>query len=453
MNHLAYRLACVLALLTVCADAAQSHFLFIRLRPPAEGGRYAEVYFSDQADAGDARFIDKIAHTKLWVQAKPGTFVPLTIHRTPDRLRALVPSNGALAVIGECTYGVLSRPKQTPFLLRHYPKSVTGSAAEIEALQRKPEIPFEIQVRKKGEGLEFVAVRQDKPVPMAEFIAVGIDLKDHKFTADADGQAYWKPTTSGYYAVYTSQTLKEAGVYQEQKYGEIREFTTLSFAWPLERKEADPKAVELFQEAMAARASWHEFPGFRAEVKALVDGRAWKGAATISTKGDVELTAEDDTVAPWVKEQLESFAMHRLARPQAKAPVLRFADDDANHPLGRLLAFDGGKFASSYRVKDQQIMVVNRALGKTNMTITVLENDLNADKKFLPRTYSLQYWNSLNGELQRAETIQNRWTRLGSWDLPTQLTVVTSSSSGQGVKTMTLSQHRLLAGGKKAGEK
>ena len=436
----------VLLLMLVCADTAQAHFLFVRLRPPAEGGRYAEVYFSDVADAGDPRFIDKIAHTTLWLQTKPGSFEPLTVHKTPDRLRALVPSTGTAAVIGECTYGVLGGPKRTPFLLRHYPKAVAGKADEIALLQRKPEIPFEIQIR-EGEGqLEFIALRNGKPIPNAQFISVAADLKNDKFAANADGKATWKPATPGYYAVYTNQTLKEAGVHQGQKYEEIREFTTVGFAWPLESKGADSKAVNLFQEAIATRAAWADFPGFSADVKASVDGRAWKGSVTISAKGDVDLSADDEVATPWVKEQLESMVMHRLARPQGKPPIVRFADDDVDHPLGRLLIFEGGSFASSYRVKDRQIMVVNRSMGKLNMTITVMENDRNADKKILPRSYTVQYWNSLNGNLQRTEAIQNRWTRLGSWDLPTQLTVVTSSTAGQGVKTMTLSQHRLLKG-------
>jgi hypothetical protein len=437
---------CMIALLACLAssEVAQAHFLFIRLRPPAEAGRFAEVYFSDQADAGDPRFIDQIAQTRLWLQAKPGTFEPLTIHKAADRLRALVPARGGLSVIGECTYGVLGRPKQTAFLLRHYPKAISGSAEEIHALKTKPEIPFEIQVREVAEGLEFSALRNGKPVPSAVFEAVAANLKAHKFNANADGNAVWKPATPGHYAVYTSQTLKEAGTHQGAKYEEIREFATLAFAWPLESKDADPKAVQLFQEAMAARAAWSEFPGFSADIKANVDGRAWKGAATISTKGDVELTKADDVAAPWAKEQLESLAMHRLARPQGKSPILRFADDERDHPLGRLLTFEGGRFASSYRVKDRQLLVVNRSLGGVNMTITIVDNDTNADKKFLPRSYTVQYWHSLTGNLQRSETIQNRWTRLGSWDLPTQLTVTTASVLGQGVKTMTLSQHRLL---------
>jgi hypothetical protein len=60
----------------------------------------------------------------------------------------------------------------------------------------------------------------------------------------------------------------------------------------------------------------------------------------------------------------------------------------------------------------------------------------------------VQYWNAVSGQLQRSETIQNRWTRVGAWDLPTQLTVLTASGAGQGVKTMALSQHRLLGANK-----
>ena len=427
---------------------ADAHFLFVRILPGAEAGRFAEVYFSDQADAGDPRFIDKIASTKLWVQTNPGSFEELKVQKTPDRLRALVPSKGALAVIGECTYGVLARPKATPFLLRHYPKTIAASASLLPRLQPKREIPFEIQMREDGEEFEFVALRHGKPIPNAKFTAVGVNLKDHKFAANGEGKAKWRPLTAGYYAVYTNQTLKEAGVHQGEKYEEIREFATLAFNLPLETANAAPDraAVEHFQEAIAARASWEKFPGFSAAIKANADGRTWKGSATITAKGDVELAMEDDVVTPWVKEQLESIVLHRLARPQQKEPRVRFADDDLDHPLGMLLIFDGGKFASSYRVKNRQIMGVNRNLGKTNMTITVLENELNVDKKYLPRSYTVHYWDAKTGSLQHTETIQNRWTRLGSWDLPTELRVITSSAAGQGVKTMTLSAHRLSNG-------
>src|SRR5437870_4723292 len=102
----------------------QAHFLFIRIGPPAEAGRGAEVYFSELAEAGDPRFIDKISHTQLWLQQTPDQFVPLKVHKGEDRLRAQLPVSGSFIVVGSCPYGVLARAKQTPFLLRHSPKAM-----------------------------------------------------------------------------------------------------------------------------------------------------------------------------------------------------------------------------------------------------------------------------------------------------------------------------------------
>ena len=104
------------ALLSISVHA---HFLFVRILPPAEGGRAAEVYFSELAEAGDTRFVDKIAHTQLWLQSTPGKFIPLKVLKAPDRLRAWLPYSGSVVVVGECRYGVLARPNPTPFLLRH----------------------------------------------------------------------------------------------------------------------------------------------------------------------------------------------------------------------------------------------------------------------------------------------------------------------------------------------
>ena len=46
-------------------------------------------------------------------------------------------------------------------------------------------------------------------------------------------------------------------------------------------------------------------------------------------------------------------------------------------------------------------------------------------------------------QLQRAESIQDRWSRVGAWDLPTLHLVVTSSSAGQSVKMLSITRHEL----------
>ena len=42
------------------ADDAAAHFLFIRIGPHAEAGRHTDVFFSERAEAGDPKFIDRV---------------------------------------------------------------------------------------------------------------------------------------------------------------------------------------------------------------------------------------------------------------------------------------------------------------------------------------------------------------------------------------------------------
>jgi hypothetical protein len=418
--------------------------------PAAEAGRAAEVYFSELAEAGDPRFVDKIAGTQLWMQTVPGKFEKLQVRKLSDRLRAQLPISGSLMVVGVCEYGVLARPKQTPFLLRHYPKAIAGQPEALNQLKAHGKLPLEIVASIHGDDLRLSALLDGKPIPNAEFVTVDTKLANTKLKADEKGDAVWKPA-AGTYSVYVSNTRKEGGQFGGKKYEEIRDFATLAFTWPLHRSDADAKAVALFEEALAARAQWRDFPGFEAKVTGNVGGRRFDGKVTIDADGQLTYLDSDpsrqETVSSWVEDQLGSIVLHRLARPKSPKdgkPVLRFADSDADHPFGPLLVFDGGKFASSYRVKDRQITVVNRHLGKETMTITVLDNDVNKEGKFLPRSYQTQFWDAATGQLLRTETVQTRWKRVDAWDLPSFHQVTSSSSGGVVVKTFTLSDHSMF---------
>jgi hypothetical protein len=440
---------------SLLVSPAQAHFLFIRILPPAEGGRAAEVYFSELAEAGDPRFLDKIASTELWLQKTPGRFDALKVHKAADRLRAWVPESGSMVVVGRCVYGVLARPKQTPFLLRHFPKALAGSPGELNRLRPHGGLPLEMVATLDEDGLRLMALKDGKPVPRAEFITIDADLANVKLTADEAGRALWKPPSGGVYAVYTRDTRKKSGEAGGKKYEEIRDFATVAFTWPPERKDADPAAVALFEKAIAARAQWQDFPGFTARMVGNVDGRRFAGSMTIDVGGEITFSEDDpsrtETVARWVDAQLGSLVRHRLAPPKAPGqsrPVVRFAETRDDHPLGRLLTFDGGRFASSYRIRDGQITVVNRHLGTENVTITALENERNADGRFLPRSYTVQYWESRTGRLLRTEAVKDRWRRVGSWDLPSDHSVTTATDAGLSVRCFTLSEHELL--GKKS---
>jgi uncharacterized protein DUF3386 len=438
------------------ASPAHAHFLFIRILPPAEGGRAAEVYFSELAEAGDPRFVNKIAKTELWLQQTPGRFAALKVHKAPDRLRAWLPEEDAMVVVGRCVYGVLARPKQTPFLLRHFPKALDGPAAELNKMQADGKLPLEIVAAFEDGGVCFTALKDGKPVPKAQFTTVDASLANVQLAADENGRATWRPPAVGVYSVYTRDTRKEPGEENGKKYDEIRDFATVVFTWPLQRKDADPAAVTLFEEALAARAQWRDFPGFTARITGDLDGRRFGGTVTIDDKGEVTFSDDDssraESVSGWVEAQLDSLVLHRLPRqssPDRPKPVLRFAPARDDHPLGRLLIFEGGRFASSYRIRDKQIMVVNRHLGKENLTITALENERNAEGLFLPRGYVVHYWESGTGRLLRTETVRDRWQRVGSWDLPADHEVTTATDAGLSVRRFTLSKHEFAR--KKAG--
>ena len=50
------------------------------------------------------------------------------------------------------------------------------------------------------------------------------------------------------------------------------------------------------------------------------------------------------------------------------------------------------------------------------MTITVLDNDRNPEGGYLPRSYTVQYWDAASGRLDRTESVQDRWIGVGGFD-------------------------------------
>ncbi len=306
---------------------AHAHFLFIHLDRPAEAGRSAEVFFSEFATSGDPKFVKKIAHTKLWVQSKPGKFRPIEVRQAYDSLKAFVPDAGTIAVVGKCQYGVLQR--NVPFLLQYYPKAIAGDPAEIGKLQPFNEIPLEIVAAFVDGKITFTALHKGKPLPGAKFTTVDQFLDNEEFTADKSGRATWKPPLPGYHCVYTNLTLKKPGELDGKRYEEIRMFATLGFRWPLAGEGADSDAVEIFQRSISSRASWQDFPGFSAKIKGVVDGHPFDGGVSVDADGTAHLGFEHPVAGPWVLYQLGSIAMHRSPSSVRRGkPVLRFADNE-----------------------------------------------------------------------------------------------------------------------------
>jgi len=216
-------------------------------------------------------------------------------------------------------------------------------------------------------------------------------------------------------------------------------------AWAADKPKEDPAATKLLADARTARASWHNFPGLTADLEVNVDGRIIKGQVDVDAKGKVTLSGIDDpTLARETSRQLKSVVDHRLDDGGDLKTPCAFADDNVHHPLGRAIRVLNDEFHSSYRIRGREVIVVNRTVSGARFTITVIENRLNEEKQYPPACYVVNYWDLKSDALKRSQAFHQEWTRVGKFDLPSGVMVVTATPDGKlAARHLKLSNHKL----------
>ncbi len=207
--------------------------------------------------------------------------------------------------------------------------------------------------------------------------------------------------------------------------------------------KGDPAATALLAEARAARANWVHFPGFNADIEINLNGKVYKTPLTVTPKGDIQLKVDDEQVAGWSKRILGSLVGHRMDDGTTLETPCAFADEDKDNPLGRAIKVLNDEYHSSYRIRDRQVIVVNRTMKDARFTITVLENRLTEEKQFLPTSYVVNYWDLKGEVLKRSEAHHTTWTRVDKFDLPASLLVLTATPAGQEARQIKFSNLRL----------
>jgi len=216
-----------------------------------------------------------------------------------------------------------------------------------------------------------------------------------------------------------------------------------------EEAQKSPSAEDLMIRAHKNRATWAGFPGFAAELVVAEDGRETTGKLTVSADG--ELSLELAGSLDWAERKLESLVAHRMGTADTEYDV-SFADKAKNHPLGRLIAINDDRLMGSrYRVQDDLIREVHRAPQNIKFTITVLDVNRNPEGNYLPKYYTVSFWDKETGKLKSTSTVLDDWKRVGEWDLPARQLTVESADGERSVKEIRLKNHRLLTEKKAAG--
>ena len=205
----------------------------------------------------------------------------------------------------------------------------------------------------------------------------------------------------------------------------------LWLALPVQGREpaATQTAAEMMQQAHDGRAVWTDFPGFESRVRCSVDGGVVEGRVSVARDGVVRLDLPEDSRFGWVQRTLDSLIGHRLSDGEAITNV-EFADDQADHPQGRLIRAIDTPDHSLWRAKGDVLMEVHRVGKESRFIISVSDVWRTADHKHLPKDFVVTTWKLPAGQIESVRQVRQEWARIGNLDLPARHLAIQDRSDG-----------------------
>ena len=419
-----------MALLLGSAGTASAHFLWLEV--PEKSSTTLRVTFGEEApDATTPRLLERIQKARAWTAAGRN----LDLKLGTGALTADLAADSALAG-AEQTWDVLDRSEEGrgKFLLNYYAKAAGG----IDSAAQSVKLPVEVFAKRDGGICTLTVRRGDAPAAGAEVWAQlpggGSPLT---LKTDAAGEARFALSRDGEYQVRAMVADPKPGTWNDKPYELVRNYSTLTF-----HAEGKVGADEILSAAQRLRETWNRsFPGFTAHLRIDKDGEVAEGPVKVAANGEVELKLEDPDLNKEAVETFQSIVTHRLPRPTSYQPS--FGPED-RHPQGRSVLL-GDTSNSMYRIKDGQIMQVNRDAGPTRFTIDMLSNTLLEDGKYLPSSFTVSYRDAKNGKLLRVESYSERYEKVGGYWLPVERQEVNSREGATSVTRITLSNLLLNA--------
>lgn len=207
-----------------------------------------------------------------------------------------------------------------------------------------------------------------------------------------------------------------------------------------QKASSDQLAREAMQEAHDARAVWHHFPGFTAEVTIQTDAESHTGTIHVTDDFDYELTISDEAIQPWIHSKLRSVIGHR--RPGSAAVEVQVAEQETSPEFGIFVARKDG--SGTFRIENGLIREVLRKTDSNWLEITNVEMFDAGDGKVLPETSSVSYRDPKTGDLTKNVTNRFTWTRAGDFFLPSEcFTIETGAAGARQTRQLTFRNHKL----------
>lgn len=213
----------VIAAVTPCFG----HFVYVV--PSIEKGEF-EVVFSEVPAPDENVAIDKILATQLVAIGADGKRAAVPWSKSSHVLRGALPAQTPILLGGITEYGWV-QSKHTgnvPVLLKYYPKAIVGDLRAFGEPRLGKDSPFEIVPLIENKRLQFVALRDGKPVSGATCAVLAPGEEKTPLTkTDTQGRIPGSFERSGRYAVKVKDIDEVSGEWKGQKYERVHHWATL----------------------------------------------------------------------------------------------------------------------------------------------------------------------------------------------------------------------------------
>lgn len=205
---------------------------------------------------------------------------------------------------------------------------------------------------------------------------------------------------------------------------------------------ANLSAPDLLQRMLDARAVWHRFPGFTADLVIRMESASVQTRLHVNAKGELSFEVDDPTMTKWAKGWLKMIVRHRMPKEESTSNAV-YIDDDIAHPLGRAIRMQGDSQESVYRIDGDIRREVDRRRGNVRFNISMLEAIRNPEGKTLPSWYQVSFWDADTGEIKHDSLIHEQFVRVDGFDLPVKLTQIEVRRGVSEVRVLEFSNHQL----------
>lgn len=211
--------------------------------------------------------------------------------------------------------------------------------------------------------------------------------------------------------------------------------------------DMEPSAESLLERARAHRETLSpDFPGFRSRLVAFKDGTTGEGTMLFRPPITLEIDIGDAELRKAVKSTVRSLLAHRLPHSPSRKTADRqitYAKED-HHPLGRRI-FLGDKYGSSYRIRDNQILEVDRYLDDDHLVITVTKTEETVFGRHLPNQFFVALFDRDTGRIKQSSAYTDAYRRVGNDYLPESRQIVTTAEGRTEILLITWKEMELLS--------